>query len=73
MKTGVALLRDVKCFVNFFLERICIHLYVANLGRDNNILEQDVALEVSLQNATCIFKETPHINTCLVSCNCIRN
>lgn len=53
MKTGVALLRDVKCFVNF-LERICIELYVANLDRD--ISEQDVALEVPLQNAVCIFK-----------------
>jgi len=43
MKTGVALLGYVKCFV-FSLERICIHLHVANLDRDN-IFEQDVALE----------------------------
>lgn len=56
MKTGVALLRHIKCFVNF-LEWICIHLYVANLDRD--IFEQDVAPEVSLQNAVCIFKGTP--------------
>lgn len=53
MKNGLALLRDVKCFVGF-LGRICIH-HVANLGRDN-IFEQDVALEVSLQNAMSIFK-----------------
>lgn len=51
MKIGLALLRDVTCFVNF-LERICIYLYGANLDRDN-LFGQDVALEVLLQ--CCVY------------------
>lgn len=50
MKTGVALWRYVKW--------ICIHLYFANLDRDNNIFGQDVALEIPLQHGSVYLNKT---------------
>lgn len=49
---------------NFVIESICIHLHVANLDRDNNILGQDVALQVLLQNSGVYLNKPTNINTC---------